>query len=105
MGAEGVLVCGDESSLPDARGGLLGGEVPRAPRQPKWTESCGDGAGRDENDGCASVPAGGQHVDQGHESRSIQTTVRSGQRGGPHLDHEPVGGGDGGPRRHGERVY
>ena len=100
VGTEGVLVCRDEGSLPHAGGRLLGGEVTGAPPEVEGAEPGSDRPGRDEHDRVALLAAGGEDVDERHETGGVEATAGARQRRRAHLDDETSGGGDDGPGGH-----
>jgi hypothetical protein len=84
-------VPGDEQHLPDARGGLLGGQIARPVAQAEGGESGRDRPGRDQHDlRVLGAAAGGEGVDEGVDAVGVDPTGAAGERRGPDLDdHAP----------------
>ena len=78
-----------QQSLPDARGGLLGGEIARSPGQAERGETGRDGAGGDQ-DHLAALPDGADEgVDERVDPAAVEPAGGRGERRRTDLDHDP----------------
>ena len=84
----------DQQALADAGGGLLGGQVARAPGQPQRGEPGGDRAGGDQHHLASGGGQLAERVDERVDAGVVQAAGRGGQRGRTDLDDDPAGRGD-----------
>ena len=84
-----------EGQLTNTGGGLLGGQIGWAARDPEGGEAGGDGAGGDQDDLAAGQPAGGYRVDQGVQASGVEAAFGGGQGGRADLHDDASGGGHG----------
>ena len=91
VGRERRLVRRHERALADARGGLLRGEVGRAPGQAQRADAGRDRTGGHEHHLATRAAPRGQHVDQRTERAHVEVpTVTARQRRGADLDDEAL---------------
>ena len=90
-------VHGDKQALADARGRLLGGQVPGPAGQPKRRQARRDRPGGDQHHLGTRAHLVGEHPGQRRDPALVDPAVGGGERGRADLDHDPAGGGDVGP--------